>query len=138
MSKPWDKPSGGRRAPGTQARRRVLIICEDSKSSRYYFEAFKPDPQRAEVVAVGTGTGVEAAEFFALRPDAEAIAAGVAKEESNRLAALAAQRAALRRGRAKRKVQAPVPLPPNVIPLSPAVAKDCQSLADAVACGHGN
>lgn len=67
-------------------------------------------------------TGEEAAKFFALRPDADAIAAGVTKEESDRLAAMEAQRAALRRGRVKRTTQALVPLPSNVISLSPAMA----------------
>ena len=41
--KPWETTSPGRRAEQSQKRRRVLIICEDSKSSCLYFSAFGID-----------------------------------------------------------------------------------------------
>lgn len=56
--KPWQR-GGGRRDQGVLPLRRVLIVCEDEKSSRYYFESFPIDRQRAEVVAVGTGLSTD-------------------------------------------------------------------------------
>lgn len=58
-NKPWDHKPAGRRPAQTQERRRVLIVCEDEKSSCYYFGAFEIDPKRAEVVAVGTGMNTD-------------------------------------------------------------------------------
>ena len=58
-NKPWDRDAPGRRPAGARERRRVLIVCEDSKSARYYFEQFKVDPKRAEVQAVGTGMNTD-------------------------------------------------------------------------------
>jgi len=52
--KPWDRPEGSR-AGASRSRRRVLIICEDKKSSSDYFRAFSIDRERAEVKTVGTG-----------------------------------------------------------------------------------
>jgi hypothetical protein len=56
--KPWQRGSGGRRRD-TQPRRRVLIVCEDEKSARFYFESFPIDRTRAEVIAVGTGMNTD-------------------------------------------------------------------------------
>jgi hypothetical protein len=56
-NKPWQRGTGRRRSD-ILPRRRILIVCEDEKSSRYYFESF-PDRQRAEVVAVGTGLNTD-------------------------------------------------------------------------------
>src|ERR1019366_10589612 len=53
--KPWQISSLGRHDEGVRERRRVLIVCEDTKSSRLYFRAFNIDPERAEVLTVGTG-----------------------------------------------------------------------------------
>jgi hypothetical protein len=53
--KPWETVYPGRRGEGNLERRRVLIICEDSKSSCFYFRAFAIDPDRAEVQTDGTG-----------------------------------------------------------------------------------
>jgi len=58
-NKPWAQGSPGRRPAGTRARRRVLLVCEDSKSARDYFTAFQVDPQRAEVRTVGTGMNTD-------------------------------------------------------------------------------
>lgn len=52
--KPWER-ADGIRSRDTRPRRRVLIACEDAKSSRDYFQAFPVDRSRAEIVAVGTG-----------------------------------------------------------------------------------
>lgn len=54
-SKPWERPVAGRARPASRERRRVLIVCEDSKSSRYYFESFPVDRQRIEISVVGAG-----------------------------------------------------------------------------------
>ena len=60
VSKPWEQRPTGRRPAATRERRRVLIVCEDSKSSRYYFEAFKPVvSERAELVALGAGMNTD-------------------------------------------------------------------------------
>ena len=58
-NKPWEQKPSGRRPAETRERRRVLIVCEDSKSACHYFEAFEIDPQRAEVFAVGTGMNTD-------------------------------------------------------------------------------
>jgi hypothetical protein len=58
-SKAWKLHISGRRPSGTRDRRRVLIVCEDTKSARYYFESFEIDPRRAEVLPVGTGMNTD-------------------------------------------------------------------------------
>jgi len=52
--KPWERADAGR-SRDTRSRRRVLIVCEDEKSSRDYFQAFPVDRSRTEIVALGTG-----------------------------------------------------------------------------------
>lgn len=59
MSKPWDHRAAGRRPSATRERRRVLIVCEDSKSSRFYFQSFPIDPARAEVLTLGEGMNTD-------------------------------------------------------------------------------
>jgi hypothetical protein len=56
--KPWQTSSSGRRE-GTRKRRRVLIVCEDTKSSCLYFRAFNIDAERAEVITLGTGMNTD-------------------------------------------------------------------------------
>jgi len=56
----------GRGAEQTRERRRVLIVCEDSKSARDYFASFDIDPTRAEVVAVGTGMNTDSLVEYAI------------------------------------------------------------------------
>jgi hypothetical protein len=54
VGKPWEhKPA--RRPAATASRRRVLILCEDSKSSCYYIRSFPFDPRRVELIVGGTG-----------------------------------------------------------------------------------
>lgn len=55
---PWEQKLPRRHA-ATQERRRVLIVCEDSKSACDYFKAFAIDPMRAEVFPVGTGMNTD-------------------------------------------------------------------------------
>jgi hypothetical protein len=35
--------------------RRVLIVCEDEKSSKYYFDSFPVDRRRIDIRTVGAG-----------------------------------------------------------------------------------
>ena len=58
MNKPWSKRRG--RAPqGGRLRRKVLILCEDTKSSVLYLSAFPVDRERFEVAVVGTGMNTD-------------------------------------------------------------------------------
>ncbi len=58
-NKPWEQTRLGRAPAGTRERRKVLIVCEDSKSSRYYFESFPVDQERIEVSVIGTGMNTD-------------------------------------------------------------------------------
>jgi hypothetical protein len=58
-TKPWSKSASGRAPSSSRERRRVLIVCEDSKSSTYYFKAFPIDPHRLEVKVLGTGMNTD-------------------------------------------------------------------------------
>ena len=58
-SKPWSKPAKGRASQRPRARRRVLIYCEDSKSSADYLRCFPVDPKRIEVLVEGTGMNTD-------------------------------------------------------------------------------
>jgi hypothetical protein len=73
-NKPWDKKPAGRRPAETRERRRVLIVCEDSKSACHYFESFEIDPKRAEVVPVGTGMNTDSLVEEAMKLKAKAMA----------------------------------------------------------------
>ena len=39
--------------------RRILILCEDTKSSRDYFDSFPHDPEQVEIVCHGTGKNTD-------------------------------------------------------------------------------
>ncbi len=58
-SKPWEPSKLGRAATATRERRRVLIVCEDSKSSCYYFKSFPVEAQRIEIIVLGTGMNTD-------------------------------------------------------------------------------
>jgi hypothetical protein len=75
-NKPWEQKPAGRRPASTRERRRVLIVCEDSKSACHYFEAFKVDPKRAEVFPVGTGMNTDSLVEEAIRRTSGAARAG--------------------------------------------------------------
>jgi hypothetical protein len=74
-AKPWKAILPDRRE-GTRRRRRVLIVCEDAKSSRLYFKAFNIDPERAEVITVGTGMNTDSLVEEAARIKGKAAARG--------------------------------------------------------------
>jgi len=66
-NKPWDKPRPGRRPEKTRERPRVLIVCEDSKSSADYLRSFPIDPRRIELKVVGTGMNTDSLVEEAIR-----------------------------------------------------------------------
>jgi hypothetical protein len=66
-NKPWEQKPAGRRSANTRERRRVLIVCEDSKSACHYFESFKIGPKRAEVFPLGTGMNTDSLVEEAIR-----------------------------------------------------------------------
>ena len=57
--RPWERHTQRASRQGNTERRRVLIVCEDSKSSRFYFEGFPVNRERAVVKAVGTGMNTD-------------------------------------------------------------------------------
>src|SRR5271157_2835211 len=57
--KSWERPQGNGRKVAVRNRRRVLILCEDAKSARLYFEGFKLDRRRVEVLPIGTGRNTD-------------------------------------------------------------------------------
>jgi hypothetical protein len=66
-NKPWEQTPPGRRLAETRERRRVLIVCEDTKSARFYFESFEINPRRAEVLSLGTGMNTDSLVEEAIR-----------------------------------------------------------------------
>src|ERR1035438_6142311 len=58
-ARPWERHARQTGRPGHVERRRVLIVCEDSKSSRFYFEGFPVAREQAIVKAVGTGMNTD-------------------------------------------------------------------------------
>ena len=44
----------GRKPPRQRKARRILILCEDTKSSRDYFERFPHDKDQVEIDCIGT------------------------------------------------------------------------------------
>jgi len=57
--KPWELGRVGHRITAVRNRRRVLIVCEDTKSSRLYFDGFQLDARRVEVIALGMGMNTD-------------------------------------------------------------------------------
>ncbi|RYD28552.1 MAG: RloB domain-containing protein [Verrucomicrobiaceae bacterium] len=56
MGKPWNT---GRKELRKRTVRRVLILCEDGKSSRDYLASFPFDKQQVEITCVGTGMSTD-------------------------------------------------------------------------------
>ena len=52
----WNK---GQKPRGARRTRRVLILCEDEKSSRDYFASFPYKPDQIEIDCVGTGMNTD-------------------------------------------------------------------------------
>ncbi|WP_263376709.1 RloB family protein [Granulicella aggregans] len=74
-SKPWTRGPKKRAAEGTRKRRRVLIYCEDSKSSADYLNCFPTNGQRVEVKVVGTGMNTDSLIKAAVKAKQKAITA---------------------------------------------------------------
>lgn len=66
---------------GARERRRVLIFCEDSKSSRYYLESFPIDDERFEVSVLGTGMNTCSLLEEAIRRVGQALKSGIRYSE---------------------------------------------------------
>ena len=81
MSKAWEQKPKGRRPAEKLERRRILIVCEDSKSACDYFKAFDVDASRAEVIPVGTGMNTDSLVIEAIRLKGEATKAGTPYNE---------------------------------------------------------
>ncbi|HXP60354.1 MAG TPA: RloB family protein [Dongiaceae bacterium] len=64
----------GQKQPGTRKVRRVLILCEDTKSSRFYLGQFPFDPGQVQIECVGTGMNTDSLmeEAIARKAKAEA------------------------------------------------------------------
>jgi hypothetical protein len=75
--KPWQEHTKGRAPKGARERRRVLIFCEDSKSSRYYLESFPIDNERFEVSVLGTGMNTCSLVEEAIRRVGQALKNGI-------------------------------------------------------------
>lgn len=69
-NKDWDR---GKKVRRTRAIRRILILCEDEKSSRDYFSSFPHDPNQVEIACVGTGMNTDSLMEDAIRRKGEAI-----------------------------------------------------------------
>ena len=75
-NKAWEQKPAGRGCTGTRERRRVLIMCEDSKSACDYFKSFEIDPKRAEMFSVGTGMNTDSLVEAAIELKKEAVKRG--------------------------------------------------------------
>ena len=52
----WNR---GQKQRQTRSLRRLLIICEDTKSSRFYLQKFPFDPNQVQIECVGTGANTD-------------------------------------------------------------------------------
>jgi hypothetical protein len=75
MSNPWNK-SHSRRFAETRATRRVLILCEDSKTAPYYFQKFPFNPEDVLIEIVGAGINTDSLVREAIRRKEQAAALG--------------------------------------------------------------
>ncbi len=74
--KAWERRQASGRIIAVRNRRRVLILCEDEKSARLYFEGFKLDRRRVEIFAIGTGMNTDSLVQNAIDRKEEAIRRG--------------------------------------------------------------
>lgn len=70
----------GRKPRRVRKARRILILCEDTKSSRDYFSRFPFDKDQVEIDCVGTGMNTDSLMENAIRRAKEARDAGAAYE----------------------------------------------------------
>ncbi len=80
-NKPWNRSSRGRVPRGSRERRKVLIFCEDTKSSRLYLRSFPVDRERFEVSVLGTGMNTDSLVAEAIKRVKQAIGVGVRYSE---------------------------------------------------------
>lgn len=73
--KPWERQRGSGRTTQVLERRRVLIVCEDEKSSCLYFDAFPLDKRRVEVTCDGTGRNTDSLVEHAIEMKRHAVTA---------------------------------------------------------------
>jgi hypothetical protein len=76
-NKPWARSRRGRAAQGSRERRKVVIFCEDTKSSRLYLKSFPVDRERFEVSVLGTGMNTDSLVEEAVRRVKQATGRGV-------------------------------------------------------------
>lgn len=74
--RPWERHGTGGRVVGTRERRRVLILCEDEKSSRLYFAGFQLDKSRVYVLSIGMGMNTDSLVQNAIEKKQEAAQRG--------------------------------------------------------------
>ena len=74
--KAWERRPANARIIAVRNRRRVLILCEDSKSARLYFEGFELDRRRVEVLPIGTGMNTDSLVQNAIERKEEAARCG--------------------------------------------------------------
>ena len=74
--KAWERGRANGRITAVRNRRRVLILCEDAKSARLYFEGFQMDRRRVEVLAIGTGMNTDSLVEEAIHRKQEAVRRG--------------------------------------------------------------
>lgn len=66
----------GRKPRRVRKVRRILILCEDSKSSRDYFARFPHDQDQVEIDCIGTGMNTDSLMENAIKRTKDARAAG--------------------------------------------------------------
>jgi hypothetical protein len=66
MANPWHK-AYARRNPETRPTRKVLVLCEDSKTAPYYFRKFPFDSEVVLIEVVGTGINTDSLVREAIR-----------------------------------------------------------------------
>lgn len=66
----------GRKPRKVRKVRRILILCEDTKSSRDYFNRFPFDKDQVEIDCIGTGMNTDSLMACAIKRSQEARAAG--------------------------------------------------------------
>ena len=75
MPKPWNK-SHSRKFAETRTTRKVLVLCEDSKTAPYYFRKFPFDAEDVLIEVVGTGINTDSLVQEAVRRKEQADATG--------------------------------------------------------------
>lgn len=80
-NKPWNRSRHGRAPNGSRERRKVVIFCEDTKSSRLYLRSFPVDLARFEVSVLGTGMNTDSLVEEAIRRIKQAKGRGIKYSE---------------------------------------------------------